>query len=37
MRLLHVSPQLRARCLSALMLLSLVAAILAGAADCKWT
>jgi hypothetical protein len=37
MRLLHVSPQLRARFLSALMLLSLVAAILAGAADCKWT
>lgn len=37
MRLLRVTPQLKARVLSALMLLSVVAAILAGAADCKWT
>ena len=32
-----VLPHLRARFLSALMVLSVVAAILAGAADCKWT
>jgi hypothetical protein len=37
MRILRVTPQLKARVLSALMLLSVVAAILAGAADCKWT
>ena len=37
MRLHHVTPQLRARFLSALMVLSVVAAILAGAADSKWT
>ena len=37
MRFLRVTPDLRARCISALMMLSVVAAILAGAADCKWT
>jgi hypothetical protein len=37
MRLHRINPQLRARLLSALMLMSAVAAVLAGAADCKWT
>jgi hypothetical protein len=37
MRLHRITPDLRARLLSALMVLSMVAAVLAGAADCKWT
>lgn len=36
MRFLRITPDLQARFLSGLMLLSVVAAILAGAADCKW-
>ena len=37
MRFLRITPDHKARLLSALMLVSMVAAVLAGAADCKWT
>jgi hypothetical protein len=37
MRIRHLTPDVRARIVSALMLLSMIAAVLAGAADCKWT
>jgi hypothetical protein len=33
----HLTPNLRARIVSALMLVSMIAAVIAGAADCKWT
>jgi hypothetical protein len=37
MRFLRITADHKARLLSALMLVSMVAAVLAGAADCKWT
>lgn len=36
MRFVRITPARRARVISSLMVLSVIAAILAGAADCKW-